>query len=74
MQENEERMKEAWNLEDPIENVFFQIEEGAEYARHGNAPLTTNQVLNIAYVLMAQAHIFKEACRDWRRLPQENKT
>ena len=57
-------MKTVWNQEEPIENMFFQIEEGVEYAKHGNAPITKNQVLNIAYVKMAQAQIFKEACRD----------
>ena len=64
LQENEDKMKEAWNLEEPIENMFFQIKEGVKYAKHGNNPLTKAKILNIAYVIMAQAQIFKEACRD----------
>ena len=48
-------MKSARNLEEPIENTFLQIEEGVEYAKHGNARLTKTQVLNIDYVIMAQA-------------------
>ena len=74
LQDNEDRMKSAWNLEEPIENTFLQIEEDMEYAKHGNARLTKTQVLDIDYVIMAQAQIFKEACRDWRKLPQDDKT
>ena len=44
--------------------MFFKIEEGMEHARHGNTLLTNSQVLNIAYVTMAQAQMVKEACRD----------
>lgn len=67
-------MKEAWNLEEPIKNMFFQIKKGVEHAKHGNAKLAKTQVLNIAYVIMTRAQIFKTACRDWRKLIQEDKT
>jgi len=72
--ENEEKMKKAWNQEEPIEVLFNQIEEAVEYAQHGNAPFTNAQVLNIAFVLMAQAKIFKDACKEWRRKPPNDKT
>ena len=74
IQDNEDRMKSARNLEEPIKNIFLQIEEGVEYAKHGNVRLTKTQVLKIDYVIMAQAQIFKESCRDWRKLPQDDKT
>ena len=40
IQHNEDRMKAAWNQEEPIGSMFFQIEEGVEHAKHGDSPLT----------------------------------
>jgi len=72
--ENEEKMKTPWNQSEPLETVFHQIEEAVEFAQHGNSPFTNNQVLNIAYYIMAQANIFKEACKEWKRAPADQKT
>ena len=67
-------MKKPWNQSEPIETIFHQIEEAVEFAQHGNSPFTNNQVLNIAYYIMAQANIFKEACKEWKRAPADQKT
>ena len=67
-------MKTQWNQEEPIEVFFNQIEEAVEYAQNGNAPFTNAQVINTAFVVMAQAKIFKEACKEWRRKPNNEKT
>ena len=67
-------MKTPWNQEEPIEVFFNQIEESVECAQNGNAPFTNAQVINTAFAVMAQAKIFKEACKEWRRLPNNDKT
>ena len=67
-------MKTPWNQNEPLENVFHQIEEAVEFAKHGNSPFTNSQVLKIAYYIMAQAKIFKEACKEWKKTPAEDKT
>ena len=72
--ENEQKMKTTWNQDEPIETVFYQIEECVEFAQHGNAPFTNTQVLNAAYFIMAQTKIFKEECKEWKRLPATDKT
>ena len=72
--ENEQKMKTPWNQDEPIETVFYQIEECVEFAQHGNAPFTNTQVLNAAYYIMAQAKIFKDTCKEWKRLPANEKT
>ena len=72
--ENEERMKTPWNQNEPLETVFHHIEEAVELAQHGNSPFTNNQVVNIAYCIMAQAKLFKEACKEWKKTTAELKT
>ena len=74
LMENEQKLKTPWNQEDPIETVFHQVEECIEFAQHGNAPFSNAQVLNAAYYIMAQAKVFKDACKTWRRLPAAEKT
>ena len=58
-------MKKEWNEEEPIEVFFNQIEEAAEHAQCGNAPFTNAQVLNTAFVVMAQTKIFKDVCKEY---------
>ena len=60
--------------EEPIEVFFNQIEEAVEYAQNGRAPYTNAQVLNTAFVVMAQAKIFKDACKEWRKKPNNEKS
>ena len=71
--ENEQKMKTPWNQDEPIETVFSQVEECAEFAQHGNAPFTNTKVLNEAYYIMAQAKIFKDTCKEWNKLPATEK-
>jgi hypothetical protein len=61
---NQEKIKIQWNQDKPIETFFQQIEESVEFAQHSNVPFTNEQVLTIAFVVMAQAKIFKEACKE----------
>ena len=67
-------MKKEWNEEEPIEVFFNQIEEAAECVQRGNAPFTNTQVLNTAFVVIAQAKIFKDACEEQHKVPAANKT
>ena len=57
-------MKIPWNQEEPIETVFHQIELAVEFVQHGNVPFTNAQVLNTAFYIIAQAKIFKDACKE----------
>ena len=71
--ENEEKMKTSWNQLEPIETIFYQIEVAVEFAQHGDLPFTNNQLLNIAYCIMAQANTFKEACKEGRENTADKK-
>ena len=57
-------MRQPWNKEQPIETVFQQLEEAIDYVQHGNSPFT--HFFPAAHIIMAQAKVFKEACREWR--------
>ena len=66
-------MKTPWNQNEPIETIFSQVEECIEFAQHGNAPFTNTQVLNAAYYIISQAKIFKDTCKEWKKLPATEK-
>ena len=67
-------MRIPWNLEDPIEAIFQQIKTGIEYAQNGNTLYTNRQIINIAYILMVQAGVFKDTCKEQRNKQEQEKT
>ena len=46
---------------------------GKDLAEAAGAPYAESQLLNIAYILVFQSNVFKDTCRDWRKLPQAQK-
>ena len=70
----DEDMKKPYDPHLPIENLYEQIENGKDLTEAAGAPYADSQLLNIAYNLVFQSNVFKDTCRDWRRLPQAQKT
>ena len=67
LHKNEEKMRQPWNQEQPIETAFQQLEEVIHYEERGNLPFANNQILSEACVIMAQAKVFQEPRIEWRR-------
>ena len=67
-------MLAPYNVNTPIETLFKQIEDAVDIASKAGAPYNQNQILNTAYTLIYNANIFSQTCREWRWLPDENKT
>ena len=67
-------MKTPWNQDEPLENIFRQIEKYMEFAEQGGAPMSNMQEINISHVIMTQVQAFKDACKDWRCLPLSQQT
>ena len=40
-------MKTPWNQDEPLENIFRQIEKYMEFAEQGGAPMSNMQEINI---------------------------
>jgi len=74
LQHLDENMKKPYDPHLPIENLFDQIENAKDLANAAGAPYADNQLLNTAYNLVFQSNVFKDTCRDWRRLQSAQKT
>ena len=73
LQQNEEKMRQPWNQEQPIETVLQQLKEAINYAEYGNPPFTNDQMISAVHVVMAQSKVFKELRREWRGKPKAGK-
>jgi hypothetical protein len=71
---NDLRMKAPYDVSQPIELLFDQIDGGMEYAAAAGTPYTTEQVLKIAYNLVARTKMFKDECKIWRTQTANYKT
>ncbi len=57
----------AYNTQDPIDLVFNEVEEFAEYAEMGHQALTQEQTIAKAYVILNKTRRFKQPITDWNR-------
>jgi hypothetical protein len=69
---NNSAIRETYDPEHPIENLFDQIEDGMELAEAGGAPYTDAQVVKIAYALVFKTGVFSDSCREWRQQSNPN--
>ena len=74
LKHNDDTMNAPYDATTPIENLFEQIENVQDIASAANAPYNDAQILNSAYNLAFNTNAFPETCREWRRLPQPQKT
>jgi hypothetical protein len=67
IEDNDTKMRAAFDPTLPIELLFDQIETAVEFADAGNRPYNPDQVVSRAYLLTLQTGLYANACRDWRR-------
>ena len=60
---NSENMKTPWNQDESLENFFHQIENGVLFSEQGRSPISNAEVIIMTHVIMAQAQLFKDACK-----------
>jgi hypothetical protein len=74
LDENYNKMKASINFQDPIENLFKQIEDGVRYASAGIQPYMEAQYVNISFQLILNTGAIPDACRDWKRRTPVNQS
>jgi len=74
LDDNDARMRESFDASKPIEELFEQIEDATDYADAAGAPYNNSQVISRAYVLIYKTGEYNEACKDWRKKPDNEKT
>ena len=68
------RLSSPWNPPRRIEDLFLQLTRGSQFASNGSEPIALSQFLRICYTLIANTELFAEACREWRKIRDTDKT
>jgi hypothetical protein len=74
LQENDQRFRMAYNPNEPIELLYEQLEQAMALADAANQPYSEAQILNNAYKLIVDTRDYRDPCRDWRKVPEQEKT
>jgi hypothetical protein len=61
------KMTRPYDLQDPIETLFTQIDDGVRYALAGGQPYGEAQYVNIAFLLILATQSLPLACAEWQR-------
>jgi hypothetical protein len=62
---NFEHMRRAWDPQQPVETLFKQIQDCAEYSEAGGVPIGHSQQINVGYKKIFATGHFLSACRRW---------
>ena len=60
LEKNQEKITARYDPNAPIETLFSQIADGVAYAELGDAPFTSNQVVDIALLCIAKTGVFND--------------
>jgi hypothetical protein len=62
---NFEYMRRAWDPQQPVESLFKQIQDCADYSDAGDVPIGPSQQINVGYAKIFATGHFMRACRRW---------
>jgi hypothetical protein len=71
---NFEHMRRAWDPQHPVETLFKQIQDCADYLKAGGVPIGPSQQINVGYAKIFATGHFMRACRRWSEKPAADKT
>ena len=66
---NDKAFKSDYDTNDPIENLYEQIENTTDTAEEAGVPYSQGQILNNALNILTRTGMFLDAIRAWRRRP-----
>jgi hypothetical protein len=62
---NFEHMRRAWDPQQPVETLFKQIQDCADYSEAGGVPIGHSQKIKVGYAKIFATGHFMSACRGW---------
>jgi hypothetical protein len=62
---NFEHMRRAWDPQQPVESLFKQIQDCADYSEAGGVPIGHPQQINVGYAKIFATGHFMSACCRW---------
>jgi hypothetical protein len=71
---NFEHMRQAWDPQHPVETLFKQIQDCADYSEAGGVLIGHTQHINAGYAKTFATDHFMSACRWWNEKPTAEKT
>jgi hypothetical protein len=71
---NFEHMRRAWDPQQPVETLFKQIQDCADYWEAGGVPIGTSQQINVGHAEIFATGHFMSACRRLNEKPAAEKT
>jgi hypothetical protein len=71
---NFEHMRRAWDPQQPVETLFKQIQECADYSEAGGVLIGNPQHINVGYAKIFATGHFMSACRRWNEKHTAEKT
>jgi hypothetical protein len=69
-----EHMRRAWDPQKPVETLFKQIQNCADYSEAGGVLIGHPQQINVGYAKIFATGHFMSACRRWNEKPSAEKT
>jgi hypothetical protein len=70
---NFEHMRRAWDPQQPVESLFKQIQDCADYSEAGSVLIGNPQKINNGYANIFATGHFMSACRRWNENPLADK-
>jgi hypothetical protein len=71
---NFEHMRRAWDPQQPVETLFKQIQDFADYSKADGVLIGHPQQINVGYANIFATGHFMSACRRWNEKPTAGKT
>jgi hypothetical protein len=71
---NFEHMRRAWDPQQPVETIFKQIQNCADYSEAGGVPIDPSQQINVGYAKIFATGHFMSACHRSNEKPAAEKT
>jgi hypothetical protein len=71
---NFEQMRRPWDPHQPVEYLFKQIQDCADYSEAGGIPIGPSQQINVGYAKIFATGQFMSACRRWNEKTAAEKT
>jgi hypothetical protein len=71
---NFEHMRRAWDPQQPVESLFTQIQDCADYPESGGVLIGHPYKINVGYAKIFATGHFMSACRRWNEKPLADRT
>jgi hypothetical protein len=69
LENNLEQMLRAWDPQQPVESLFKQIQDWADYSEAGGVIIGHPQQINLGHAKIFATGHFMSACRRWNEKP-----